>query len=89
MRSTTIVSLLIAGWALVSREGISFLCEWVELTLFGTRIICCSRYSSSVSSWFGWDKAPVSVGWLQDSKHRADFPILLVFLTLTYLRGSA
>ena len=33
MRSTTIVSLLFASWALVSRKGMIFICEWAELSL--------------------------------------------------------
>jgi hypothetical protein len=34
MRSTTIVSLLVATWALLSREETASLCKWTELTLF-------------------------------------------------------
>ena len=34
MRSTTIVSLLVAGWALLSREETASLCKWIGLTLF-------------------------------------------------------
>jgi hypothetical protein len=34
MRSTTIVSLLVATWALLSREETASPCKWVELTLF-------------------------------------------------------
>ncbi len=34
MRSTTIVSLLVAGWALLSREETASVCKWIELTLF-------------------------------------------------------
>jgi hypothetical protein len=33
MRSTTIVSLLVATWALLSREETASLCKWIKLTL--------------------------------------------------------
>jgi hypothetical protein len=32
MRSTTIVSLLFASWALISRKGMIFICEWIKLS---------------------------------------------------------
>ena len=63
MRSTTVISLLVASWALLSREEI-FSCGWFELTLFETRITSCSCRA-------GYGKALFDGG-MQDS-NSADF----------------